>query len=390
MLYRPDPTFGACASLALPSSVAVGAAPVGRPGVGWRFLILIPAVVALLAGLNAGLQLLGYAAPLSAERLPQVHGMLLTLGFVGTVIALERAVALGSRAAYAAPAMLAVGGLLLISPAPLVVGRSLLVAGSLALVFVYIPLWRRQRDHAVLISAMGAALAVGASILWLGDLPVGLLLPWLVGFVVLTITGERLELARIVIPPSGETALVVGACAVMVGAAASILWPFAGVVGFGAALLALLVVLVRYDVARRTIRSVGLARYMAVCMLAAYVWLAVAGVIWLAGGPAYDGPRYDAVIHAVFLGFTFSMIMAHAPVILPAVTRQALPYRPILWVPVAGLQAALMVRLLAGDALGITTAWRIGGVAGIVALLLFFATVAVLMVHAALTKRRTT
>ena len=40
------------------------------------------------------------------------------------------------------------------------------------------------------------------------------------------------------------------------------------------------------------------------------------------------GPAYDAVVHAVFLGFTLSMIMAHAPVILPAVLRRPLPYRP--------------------------------------------------------------
>jgi len=367
--------------------MAVAAARGGRSGVGWRFLILIPAVLALLAGLNAGLQLLGLAAPLTAERLPQVHGMLLTLGFVGTVIALERAVALGSRAAYGAPALLAAGGLLLISPAPLLVGKAFLVAGAVGLVLVYVPLWRRQRDHAVLVSALGAVLAVGASVLWLGDLPVNLLLPWLVGFVVLTIAGERLELARVMIPPSGETTLVIGSSAVMVGAVASILWPHAGVAGFGASLVVLLIVLVRYDVARRTVRAKGLARYMAACMLAAYAWLAVAGLVWLVWGPAYEGPRYDAIIHAIFLGFTFSMIMAHAPVILPAVTRLALPYRPVLWVPVAALQVALVVRIAIGDALGVTAAWRIGGVAGIVAVLLFFATVAMSMVHAAVTKR---
>ena len=364
------------------------AAPARSPAAGWRFLILVPAMVALLAGLNAGLQLLGLVAPLSAERLPQVHGMLLTLGFVGTLIALERAVALASRVAYAAPALLGVGGLLLISPAPLSMGKAFLVAGTVGLVLVYAPLWRRQRDHAVLISALGAVLAVGASILWLADLPVPLILPWLAGFVVLTIAGERLELARVVIPALGETALILGAAGVMVGAVASILWPHAGVIGFGAAILGLLVVLVRYDVARRTINSVGLARYMAACMLAAYVWLGVAGAIWVLGGPAYDGASYDAVIHAVFLGFTFSMIMAHAPVILPAVTRLSLPYRPILWVPVALLQAALVIRIVVGDAFGVTVAWRVGGVVGIVALLLFFATVAVTMVHAGLAKRR--
>ncbi|BFO21058.1 hypothetical protein SHKM778_74460 [Streptomyces sp. KM77-8] len=33
-------------------------------------------------------------------------------------------------------------------------------------------------------------------------------------------------------------------------------------------------------------------------------------------------------MHAVFLGFVMSMIMAHAPVILPAVLRRPLPYHP--------------------------------------------------------------
>ncbi len=333
------------------------------------------------------MQLLGLAAPFGSERLPQVHGMLLTLGFVGTVIALERAVALGTRVAFLAPALLAAGGMALISDAPLLLGKWLLVAGALGLVAVYVPLWRRQRDHAVLVSALGAVLAVGAGILWLGGLPVPLLLPWLVGFVVLTIAGERLELARISMPSSAEVSLVIGAAGVVVGAVAAVLWPHGGVVVSGAALVGLVVVLVKHDVARRTVRSQGLARYMAACMLAAYAWLAVTAGIWLVWGPTYEGPRYDAVIHAAFLGFTFSMIMAHAPVILPAVTRLGLPYRPFLWWPVAMLQAALVTRIVIGDALGHTAAWRVGGVAGVVALLFFFATVAMSMARASVARR---
>ena len=356
-------------------------------GPGWRVLILLPAVVALLAGLNAGVQLLGLAAPVNSGRLPQVHGMLLTLGFVGTVIALERAVALGRRVAFLAPLLLAAGGGFLISTAPLVVGKSLLVAGTVGLVAVYVPLWRRQRDHAVLVSALGAVLAVGASILWLGGVPVPLLLPWLVGFVVLTIAGERLELARLAMSASAENSLVMAAAGVMVTVVASILWPRGGVVAYGAALIALLVVLVRHDVARRTIRSRGLARYMAACMLAAYVWLGVSAVVWLCWGPADSGPRYDAVIHAAFLGFTFSMIMAHAPVILPAVTRLSLPYRPILWWPVGLLQLALVARIGVGDALGYTRAWTVGGVVGVVALLSFFAVAGMSMAHGSRARR---
>ena len=68
-----------------------------------RIVFLIPAGVALLAGLNGGLLLLGLPAPVTTERMPDAHGMVMVLGFVGTVIALERAVALRRRAGFAAP-----------------------------------------------------------------------------------------------------------------------------------------------------------------------------------------------------------------------------------------------------------------------------------------------
>ena len=72
-----------------------------------------------------------------------------------------------------------------------------MAVGAAALVCLYVPLWRRQRDEAVLVQALGAVLALGAAVLWLGGAAVPLLAPWLVGFVVLTIAGERLELSRI-------------------------------------------------------------------------------------------------------------------------------------------------------------------------------------------------
>jgi hypothetical protein len=358
-----------------------------RGGIGGRLVLLGLAGIALLAGLDAALLLLGLPAPVTSDRLPEVHGMLLTLSFVGTLIALERAIALGDRRAYAAPALLAVGGLLLLSPAPFVVGKAAQLAGAVALVLVYVPLWRRQRDHAVLISALGAVLAVGASVLWIGHVPLPLVLPWLVGFVVLTIVGERLELARLAMPPAAENALLVCSGGVMAGAAASVVWPRVGVVGFGVVLLALVAVLLRHDVARRTVHSRGLTRYMAACMLAAYGWLSVTGIIWASGGVALEGLRYDAVIHSVFLGFTFSMIMAHAPVIFPAVTRRPLPYHPLLWVPVGVLQLSLIIRVAVGDAFGVSDAWRIGGVVGIVALLLFVLSAAGTTVYAGVRRK---
>ena len=89
------------------------------------------------------------------------------------------------------------------------------------------------------------------------------------------------------------------------------------------------------------------------------------------GGAAYDGPAYDVVIHSVFLGFTISMIMAHAPVILPAVLRRPLPYHPALLVPAGLLQVSLLLRLWIGDGYGLGWALRTGGVLNVVALLGF-------------------
>lgn len=334
-----------------------------------RALLILPAGVALLAGLDAALILLGLPAPIELARLPEVHGVLLVLGFVGTLVTLERAVALGRPLGYAAPALLGAGALALLSPAPLVVGRSLLLAGTVGLVALYVPLWRRQRDDAVLIQALGAVMSVGAALLWLGGTPVPVVLPWLAAFVVLTIVGERVELARISFTATGNVlALSVAFAAAVV---AALLWPRPGHALLGLALTGLVALVAGRDIARHTVRGTGMPRYMAYAMLGGYAWLAVASGIWLVGGQALDGAAYDAVIHAVFLGFTLSMIMAHAPVILPAVVRRPLPYHPGFYAPLALLHCSLVLRLWVGDALGLDWAWQYGGLLNIVAVLGF-------------------
>jgi hypothetical protein len=343
-------------------------------------VLAVPAGLCLLAGLDAALMLLGVPAPVRASRLPDVHGMLLVFGFVGTLVSLERAVALRRRAGFLAPALLGAGGLLLVSPAPLAAGQWALLAGAAALVGVYVPLWSRQQDDAVLVQALGAVLGVGALVLWLGGVPVSHLLPWLAGFVVLTIAGERLELARLAMGPGAGTRLLLLSVALVAGVVASLLWPAPGHPLLGLAVLGLVGWLAAHDVARRTVHTpgpaAGLTRFMAASMLAGYLWLAVAGTTWTLGGPAYDGARYDVVIHAVFLGFTISMIMAHAPVILPAVLRRPLPYHPALLVPAGLLQASLVLRLWCGDGYGVDPALRVGGVLNVVALLGFVGTAA--------------
>ena len=352
----------------------------------FRALLVLPAGVALLTGLATGLALLGLPSPVPAERVQDAHGLLMVLGFVGTLVTLERTVAARHPAAYLAPAALGLGALALLSPAPRALGQGLLVAGTLGLVAIYAALWRRQPATAAAVQAAGAVLAVGGAALWAAGVAVPDLLPWLVGFVAWTVLGERVELARLEIDDRTERGVLAGALVFVGAACLALLAPASGYALAGAALAASAVVLARRDVARRTVRASGLPRFAAAAMLAGYAWLAVAGAAWLlvaaGAGPDGLGPgttlrsgtTYDAVVHAVFLGFGLSMIMAHAPLILPAVLRRPLPYRAAMWAPLVLLHATLAVRVagdLAGAGPAAVAAVRVGGAGNVVAVLGF-------------------
>lgn len=338
----------------------------------WRAAFLIPAGLALLAGLDAALLLLGVSAPVSVSRFAQVHGYLMTLGFVGTLISLERAVALKKWWGYISPAAMGIGGILLLSPVPLTAAFAVCLVGTSAMCVNYVPLWRRNRDVAVLIQLLGSAVAAVATLLLVAGVPIRVLVSWLAVFLVLTICGERLELARLALKPRDATVLLVLSCWIVLALPIALMWPTVGYPLLGAALLVTTAWLGTRDVARKLVATEGARRFMAACMLAGYVWLAVAAILWMAG-PAFSGPHYDAVIHAVFLGFTMSMIMAHASTILPAVLRVPLPYRTAMWVPAVLMHVFLAVRIWIGDVLGVQWAVQLGGVFNVIALLGFFA-----------------
>ena len=60
--------------------------PVSSPGP--APLLLVPGGLALVSGLDAGLTLAGVPAPVGSTRLAALHGPLMVLGFLGTVISL--------------------------------------------------------------------------------------------------------------------------------------------------------------------------------------------------------------------------------------------------------------------------------------------------------------
>ena len=80
----------------------------------------------------------------------------------------------------------------------------------------------------------------------------------------------------------------------------------------------------------------------------------------------------DAWLHALLLGFVFSMVFAHAFVILPSVAGVRLAWRPFAYGSLLLLHAGVAVRV-AGDLAGAADARRLGGLlnaAGLAALVL--------------------
>ncbi|EYR65269.1 hypothetical protein N866_00390 [Actinotalea ferrariae CF5-4] len=360
-------------SSSAPQPRSAGTAP--APRVPWRRIpIFVAAVISLLAGLWGGLLLLGLPVPTVTSTTASDHGPLMVLGFLGTVISLERAVALARPWGFLAPASAGLGGIAVLLGQALA-GRLLLCVASILLVVVYVVVHRVQPAVHLRVMAAGAVCWYVATVLWLAGWTVPQLVPWLAGFLVLTIVGERLELARVgLLRPASVRQFTVASSVFLAGLVLTTL-PTLAVVGTrvaGAGLLGLALWGAVNDVARRTIKIPGVTRFMAVCLLAGYVWLAVAGVLWLVIGDLGSSvAAYDAALHAVFLGFVMSMIFGHAPVIVPAVLRVRLPFHPSFYLHLGLLHVALAVRLVAGDAFGVTTLWRVGGVATEVAVVLF-------------------
>ena len=334
----------------------------------WRIFFLLPAGLSLLAALNAGLLLLGVRAPVA--NWAEIHGVLMVVGFLGTLIAMERAVALRQPLGYLAPALLGIGGLLLLTPLPLLLGQLFLIEGALAFLLVYCFLWRRSHDAVVMVQLLGSVQLLIAALTWLFA-PIPWLLPHFVGFLVLTITAERVELARLHMPRSGENILVLAAAALTLAMLTAVFWPDVAIRAAALVILAFTFWLVRHDVAGKFIRGAGLPRFSAAALLGGYFWLGVAASIWLLGGYQYEGYVYDAVVHSVMLGFAMSMIMAHAPIILPAVLRRPLPYRSAMWAPLGLLHLGLVIRIFAGDLPARALPWQIGGTLNVAAVLLF-------------------
>jgi hypothetical protein len=314
--------------------------------------LLVLAASMLVAGIAGGLFRLGIAPPAIASagwlgHAALAHAALMIGAFLGTVIAIERAVAVKLRSGWLAPGIsVLAGACLLLGQAHL--GAWLGVAAAALFAAVNVIVVRRQPAVHTALLWLAAVAWLAGNLLFATGAGSDAVLPWWFAFLVVTIAAERVEMTRLMRRRPAANPLLFGVLlCLFAGAAASGFAPRFGSLLYGASLFALAAWFGAFDIARRTLAAEGLPRYMAVALLGGYAWLAVAGLGWALTG-ALSLPLRDTALHALGLGFVFSMMMAHAPVILPAVARIKVRFGAVFYAPLALLHASLMLRLAGG------------------------------------------
>jgi len=333
--------------------------------------------MSLMFGMYIGLVRLGWIFPISSASQLALHGPLMVCGFLGTVISLERAVAIGERWAYGAPLAAAVGAILLISGIDAAICALLAVIASAILCMASIKIFSRQRELFTFTLLIAALCWLLGCTLWLCGFGLAQVMPWWMGFLIITIVGERLELSRFMRPSYGSKMLfILSLLLFLAGAFSASLSSWPGYQLLSASLIAMTLWLLRNDIVRHTIKQQGLTRYIAAALICGYAWLFVAGIIGLSSPQLYAGSSYDAFTHAIFLGFVFSMIFGHAPITFPAITKVKIPYHPSFYLPLFLLQASLMLRLN-GDFFYMADLRKAGGVLHAITIVLFILVLAI-------------
>jgi len=327
----------------------------------YRIPMLIAGFISLIIGIYIGLARMGWNLPLQTTAQLSLHAPLMVCGFLGTVISLERAVAIGQRWAYSAPLGAAIGALLLIAGQPWWLGSMLMVIASSILSMASGLIFMKQRELFTFTLLLGSLSWLSGCILWLLGFNMLQVMPWWMGFLTLTIFGERLELSRFLKTSRGSKAMFsIALCLFFIGASIASFNTVPDFQFLSAALAVMTLWLIFNDIVRHTIKQQGLTRFIAVALASGYLWLLAGAVIGLTVPYLSYGSSYDAYTHAIFIGFVFSMIFGHAPIIFPAIAKIKISYQPAFYLPLALLHLSLMLRI-SGDLLYLADLRKAGG-----------------------------
>ncbi len=333
-------------------------------------------IILMLTGIWSGLVRLGWQWPQPQGNFVLLHGVLMVEGFLGTLIGLERAVGIKKLWGYSAPFFTAVGTVLyFLFPEVPFGGAFLITLGSLVLTLIFVKLISIHKEAALWVMAFGTLVWFIGNIFWMAGTAIPFIVPWWAGFLIITIAGERLELTKFLnISENKKRVFISYFGFLLLGIIIYTFRPEIGARIFGMVNILIAAWLFQNDIARRTIRLDGLTRFIAASLISGYFWLGFSGLLSLVYGGVLGGMTYDAVWHTIFLGFVFSMIFGHAPIIFPAVLQVKILYKRLFYVPLILLHLSLVLRV-AGDILVNPFMREWGGMLNGITILLFFITV---------------
>jgi hypothetical protein len=270
------------------------------------------------------------------------HGAIMTGDFIGTLICLERIINFKYKSALIIPILGSLSIIFFLFRS-VEIAYWLLIAASLGLCIVYFILYLDHSEIYILIMMAGAFAWLIGNIFLIQTRFYPNSVMWWIAFLFFTILGERLELSRyLMIKPWQKILLILLLALYIIG----ILIPFHRGGGYVTAvsMIGAFFWLFKYDMAKKSLKKEGQHFYSGIVLITGYFWLVVTGVLMAWG--AYSGLFYDAVLHSFFLGFTFSMIFAHAPIILPGVLRlQVNIFNRSLYIWFILLQLSLIMRI---------------------------------------------
>lgn len=328
---------------------------------------ILPLVLAsLLVAIWAGWIRIGWTYPLSL--IAGKHGALMVGSFLGTLISLERAVVIKNRWAMLVP-FLSGSSIIFFSLNLDLLAFYALALGSMGQAIMMGYFLNRYKAFYMSVMLAGSISWLTGNLMWLAWKSYPLAAPWWIAFLLLIITGERLELTRFLPIKRYQQKILTGALGIfMLG----IIIPFHGngryMAGLGLMLTGLW--LLKYDMATKSVKREGQHKFSALLLLTGYGWLIACGAMILAGD--LYGFIYDAVLHAFFIGFAFSMIFAHGPVILRGVLGLLIkPFHKVLYLPAILLEGSLVLRIVA-DILSLPLWRKWGGMLNGIAILLYF------------------
>lgn len=339
----------------------------------YRIPFMLLALVNLLAGLAAGLVRMGYQ--FLFNTLAPAHGAIMVGGFLGTLIALEKIIPLKNKFLLIIP-LLSSGSLLLFFFGLSQEAVLCITTASFCLTGVFLYYFFRHRNiQYTLMLAGGICWSIGNVLLYSKNFYPACFPMWL-AFILFIIVGERIELMKF-LPVTNRDRLILFVLVLIYIISTLFQFHGTGNIIAGISLVGISTWLLKYDVIAVGISKSHLTKYVAIALMCGYTSLLVCGIFLIIIRESMLA--YDTIVHTFFLGFAFSMIFAHGPIILPGVLGIAVkPFHKIFYLFLFLLQVSWLIRAYADGALNFQLR-QISGALSVIAILGYFISLIVVL-----------